>query len=829
MSTSRLRRSGVALLAALSLGAALLAAPAYADTEEEPVEQPSGQLALTGDVGVHDPTMAYDEEAGLYVVASSHNSIRTAPTMEGPWTVRGNVPRADWTHDVPNSGTLWAPHLQKIGDTFYYYYSQSSFGSDASAIGVKTTKTPADPSSYVDVGHPVVESGALADAGLPIAYNAIDPAVVQDADGDWWMVWGSFWAGIVVQQLGDDLVSVVGEPSLIASRQADDNPVEGPALFHRDGYYYLVLSWDKCCSGADSTYKVAVGRSVDITGPYVDQAGVRLDEGGGTVILDSRYAVDGVTPDGLYRAPAGGDVYTEDGVNYFVYHAYRGAGSDMGIRPMEWRDGWPSFSDSDGGAYDIGDGSHIRLVSEAAPFDMPEIERVPGPDGFGTSVQLGGDSPISYVEMPDGIVSELDGDFTISTWLKRGTTFGNDWARLFDFGDSTDNFLFLTPSAAATPRNLRMELRTADGRNELLPGAGDSVTVGTDWTHVAVSASGTTAKLWVDGEVVLTNENFTLRPADLGFTTNNWIGRSQFSADPGLNGAVDDFNIFSRELSAEEMLAMTEAPGGGPSVGGGDVAWYQFDEGSGSEIVDSSASSSTATAVVPVTTEDELQNPVAGTQCLSAVDGSLTQTACLDGEAGQVWRLDAAEDNSYRLVGELATGNEQCVALADASGAPGTPVLLSECDADAELQRWFIEDTGHGFLRFSSPAANLALEIANDSGAVGAEIVGAVRAIRPIANMDPPQQWMPQHVTDEVAPVVSASLDQRQRIVAHAEDDLSGVSLIEYAIDKHGNEGEWREVEGPIQVDAASTVRLRAVDGLGNESDVIVVSKKSLR
>ncbi|GAA1430030.1 hypothetical protein GCM10009616_13540 [Microlunatus lacustris] len=759
---SSLRARGRASLAVLAtLGLALTGVPALADTTSPP--QPSGQLALTGDVGVHDPTMTKDPTTGGYILADSHNAIRTAPTKNGPWVRVGSVTRAPWTFSVPNSSTLWAPDLTRIGDTFYYYYSQSSFGSNTSAIGVKTTKTPEVPSSYVDLGRPVVTSGNLAAPGAPINFNAIDPDMVQDADGAWWLTWGSFSAGIVVQKLGADLVSVVGEPTLLASRRADDNPIEAPTIFHRDGYYYLTTAWDRCCNGAASTYKTTVGRSTSITGPYVDQDGVRLDQGGGTVLLDTRQSAPGVTPAGLYRAPGGADVYTEDGINYLVYHAYRGGNgaNTLGLRPMEWRDGWPSFTEAGGGSYDLTNGSTVRLVSEAKPFTMPPIERVAGPTAaFGTAVQLNGASPIQYVEMPDGIVSGLTGDFTISTWLKRGSTAAaQNWARIFDFGDTTGNFMFLTPAAGATPTGLRFEVVTPTngGGTVPAPGTGNSVPVSTEWTHVAVSASGTTATLWVNGLPVRTNTNFTVRPAALGRTFNNYIGRSQFAADPGLNGTVDDFNIFSRALSSEEMLALTTAPGGGTAVGGGDVAWYQFDEAGGAQVTDSSPSGNTAEAVVPVTTENQLHNPVKGTQCLTSTPGAVIQSTCVDGSAAQAWRLDHAANGLYRLVSVAGPGRTaRCLAVYDDSGTVGTPIHATPCDkavrnpsstsTRAALQAWSIEDTGHGFLRFSNPATDLALEIDNDRGIIRTNVVGAVRAIRPIANLAPPQQWQLEHV-----------------------------------------------------------------------------------
>lgn len=75
------------------------------------------------------------------------------------------------------------------------------------------------------------------------------------------------------------------------------------------------------------------------------------------------------------------------------------------------------------------------------------------------------------------------------------------------------------------------------------------------WKHVVVSLSGTTGRLYLDGVQVAVNTSMTLKPSSLGNTTQNYIGRSQYG-DPNLNGAVDDFIIFNRALSASEITAL---------------------------------------------------------------------------------------------------------------------------------------------------------------------------------------------------------------------------------------------------------------------------------
>src|SRR5690606_35172089 len=154
----------------------------------------------------------------------------------------------------------WAPHVVQVGDTYYLYYAVSSFGTNNSRIGVMRSTTPGIPESWVDLGD-VIRSGTLDPNGA--TYNAIDPAVHQDDEGQWWIVWGSHFAGILIQRLEDDMQTVTGPVPLLAHRGSDrfpvDNPnfnrIEGPVIFKRNNYYYLITAWDWCCraNGNDNT------------------------------------------------------------------------------------------------------------------------------------------------------------------------------------------------------------------------------------------------------------------------------------------------------------------------------------------------------------------------------------------------------------------------------------------------------------------------------------------------------------------------------------------------------------------------------------------------
>lgn len=230
-----------------------------------------------------------------------------------------------------------------------------------------------------------------------------------------------------------------------------------------------------------------------------------------------------------------------------------------------------------------------ELLGTAQVQSNVEIGRAGGPEGFHSAVRLGGSSQLEKVELPAGVVSEL-ADFTVAAWVNWAG--GQTWARVFDFGSGTGNYMFLTPSAGGTG-NLRYAITTGSGEQTI---NGSQPLPSDGWHHVAVTLSGTTGTLYLDGEPIGTNPNMTLTPSDLGDTPQNWIGDSQWAADPLLNGVVDDVNIFDRAVTQDEVRSLMAAPGG--TLGGGNVAWYQFDEDGGATALDSSERGNDATIVI---------------------------------------------------------------------------------------------------------------------------------------------------------------------------------------------------------------------------------------
>ncbi|MGH3421901.1 MAG: LamG-like jellyroll fold domain-containing protein, partial [Streptosporangiaceae bacterium] len=135
-----------------------------------------------------------------------------------------------------------------------------------------------------------------------------------------------------------------------------------------------------------------------------------------------------------------------------------------------------------------------------------------------------------YVSLPSGMVSGLH-DFTISAWVNPAAN--TAWSRVFDFGTGTNGYMFLTLSAGGGP--IRFAITTTGGGGEQQINGTGALPLNT-WSHVAVTLSGSTGTLYVNGQPVGTNPNMTLTPSDLGSTNQNWIGRSQYPADPYLAG-----------------------------------------------------------------------------------------------------------------------------------------------------------------------------------------------------------------------------------------------------------------------------------------------------
>lgn len=311
----------------------------YAQSTEK---QPSVIVAQGDSTPVHDPTMI---RAGntYYVFATNRFNEKLVPIFCSQdlqqWKFCGNVFEGipDWAQkEIPGARGIWAPDISYVEGEYRLYYSVSTFGSNRSAIGLVTNKT-------LDNSSPDYE---WVDRGLIVAsqreddFNAIDPTYVEDREGNSWLAFGSFWGGIKLRRLEKKTGQLSKKDSQtysLASRRPLDPPaIEAPAILRHGRYYYLFVSFDFCCKAKESTYKIAVGRSEKITGPYVDQGGKPMMQGGGAVLLQGAEA---------WRGPGGQSVWTDTKKDMLVFHSYNAVTGKAGLMLslITWEDGWPKL------------------------------------------------------------------------------------------------------------------------------------------------------------------------------------------------------------------------------------------------------------------------------------------------------------------------------------------------------------------------------------------------------------------------------------------------------------------------------------------------------
>ena len=296
--------------------------------------------SLDGEIIIHDPSTVISHGGRFYAYGTG-NGI-PALTSEDGWTWRragalmSAVPGGKAGPAVLAKGgnNTWAPDVIHIGDKFFVYYSAPAT-QPKSAIGLLICRTldPTSPEHGCEDGGPVVWSDGIEDS------NAIDPGVLLDPDGRLWLTYGSYFGYIRLVEL---------DPMTGKRRYPDRPPVniainaEASILVHRDGWYYLLLTHGSCCIGANSTYNIRMGRSRKVTGPYLDNMGIDMIEGGGKLFAASR---------GRHIGPGHfGLLDLGQGVQKFSLHYEadldRGGVSVLDIRPLLWRDGWPVAGDN---------------------------------------------------------------------------------------------------------------------------------------------------------------------------------------------------------------------------------------------------------------------------------------------------------------------------------------------------------------------------------------------------------------------------------------------------------------------------------------------------
>lgn len=283
----------------------------------------------------HDPATPIRQGDTWHIFATGNGIVTRTSADLKTWTAGEPVFKdlPSWHREIvpDHKGHLWAPDIILRGGRYLLYYSVSGWGKNTSAIGLVSSPTL----DAKDPAYAWKDEGVVIRSTEKSNYNAIDPQLFADPDGSLWMVFGSFWTGIQLIEL--DRETGQRHPQRKKVRQlAWHEAIEAPALFLHDGYYHLFVNWGRCCRGLESTYEIRVGRSREITGPYLDADGKELATGGGTLLMKSEG--DRIGP--------GHPCFVEekDGLRMF-FHYYdkrRNGFATIGDLPLGWSsDGWP--------------------------------------------------------------------------------------------------------------------------------------------------------------------------------------------------------------------------------------------------------------------------------------------------------------------------------------------------------------------------------------------------------------------------------------------------------------------------------------------------------
>lgn len=312
---------------------------------------PIGTVSATQQTPVHDPVMIMQADKYYLFCTGFGISVFTSADLKN-WKkekpVFDTAPK--WAVEaVPGfKGHIWAPDISYHNGKYYLFYAVSAFGKNTSCIGVTINKT-LDPSSpdykWEDKGK-VIQSVPGRDM-----WNAIDAHLIVDEKKIPWLSFGSFWSGIKLVKMANNLTSLA-EPQewyTIASRprkfelpdsSAGNAAIEAPFIFKKNHYYYLFTSWDYCCRGEKSDYKVVVGRSKKVSGPYLDKNGISMNSNGGSLVVEGDHK--------QWYGAGHNAVYRFNEQDYIVYHGYDATDkgrSKLIIQLLEWdNEGWPKLN-----------------------------------------------------------------------------------------------------------------------------------------------------------------------------------------------------------------------------------------------------------------------------------------------------------------------------------------------------------------------------------------------------------------------------------------------------------------------------------------------------
>ncbi len=277
-----------------------------------------------------DPTVIRGRDGNFYLYATE--DTRNTPISSSKdlvsWNLIGTAFTDDTRPDFEPNGGIWAPDINYINDQYVLYYSMSIWGGgNTCGVGVATAARPEGP---------FTDNGKLFRSNEIDVHNSIDPFYIED-EGKKYMFWGSFFGIYAIELTEDGLALKYGAEK----EQVAGTAFEGVYIYKRGNFYYMFASIGACCEGVNSTYKLVVGRSTSLMGPYVNKEGVDMMDNGYEIIVDDNERFVG-------NGHCSEIVQDDNGEDWILYHGVdveNPNGRILLLDKVSWQDEWPIVSD----------------------------------------------------------------------------------------------------------------------------------------------------------------------------------------------------------------------------------------------------------------------------------------------------------------------------------------------------------------------------------------------------------------------------------------------------------------------------------------------------
>lgn len=301
---------------------------------------------LFTEFSVPDPDVIRGDDGYFYMYSTEHADhaqCKNSPIMRSSdlvtWKKVGSL-FTNETHphitDNPDA-RIWAPSINRIGNKYVCYYSQPG-KNYMHAIGVATSDTP---------WGPFTDHGKLIDSNEQGIQLCIDAYLYQE-NGRNYLFFGSF-RKISVLELTPDGLSIKNKDTQTRVEVAGGQ-YEASVVVKRNGWYYLIVSTGDFSK--NGTYHIVVGRSKNITGPYVNKAGQDMMKVKHELVLEGN--------DTFSSTGHCSRIITDDnGQDWILYHSYPNNKNYrcLMLDKIDWVDGWP-----------VTPGQTASVVATGAPY-----------------------------------------------------------------------------------------------------------------------------------------------------------------------------------------------------------------------------------------------------------------------------------------------------------------------------------------------------------------------------------------------------------------------------------------------------------------------------